>query len=266
MFRLMLRIRLFEEAVEKLFREGFEVVITGKPNAGKSTLLNYLLGEERAIVSSIPGATRDSLTEKLALDGLVINITDTAGVRSGEGNLDELESKGARKTREALERADLLLIVLDSSAPLQNDDYSILYETRENPRIVALNKSDMPSAIDEHHVRSALHDGPDTAKAKIIKLSSLTGQGINELLDALRGYAVPVGEETAPLARRRHIEAAQKAAAALEEAAVTLKTSGQHDLAAVDIRAALDSLGAITGENLYDDVVDTIFSAFCIGK
>ena len=329
---------------EKLLREGLEVVIAGRPNAGKSTLLNALLGEERAIVTDLPGTTRDTLTERLELDGLVVQLTDTAGLREGDA-MDAAEAMGMIRARAALERADVRLIVVDASVPLEPEDKALLAEPCEQARIVVLNKCDKPAARDEYFARTrreggrratakpsgrarrheillkqqqmkenfalrgdqrafrspqfaivaprrsvahwasaSLHRPPAAlgsapfgnlrrtmgvsgqSGVRIIQISALTGQGIPALLDALREQAALPGAAQASLTRERHIAAATRAAEALEDAVAALDAGLPSDLAAIDLRRALEALGGITGETLSEDVIDAIFANFCVGK
>ena len=233
---------------EKLLREGLDVVIAGRPNAGKSTLLNALLGEERAIVTDLPGTTRDTLTERLELDGLIVQLTDTAGLRE-DG--DAVEEIGVARARAALECADLRLIVVDASAPLEPEDEALIVE----PCIVVLNKCDLPPCINRYG-----------GAARIVEVSALTGQGLPELLDTLREAAALPDASQASLTRARHIAAATQAAQALEEAVAAMDTGFPTDVAAIDLKRALDALGSITGETLSEDVIDAIFANFCVGK
>jgi len=247
---------------EKLLREGLDVVIAGRPNVGKSTLLNALLGEQRAIVTDLPGTTRDTLTERLVIGGLVVQLTDTAGLRESGDAIGAAEAIGVARAREALERADVGLIVLDASAPLTSEDEALLAEPCGQARIVVLNKCDLQQCT-MYNVQCTNGGG---GAARVVRVSALTGQGVPELLDALRGLAALPGGGDAAFTRARHIAAATQAAEALEEAVAALDAGLPADMAAIDLRRALDALGAITGETLSEDVIDAIFANFCVGK
>ena len=241
----------------KLLREGLDVVIAGRPNAGKSTLLNALLGEERAIVTEVPGTTRDLLTERIVLDGLVLQLTDTAGLRESG---DRVEAEGIARAQAALARADVQLIVLDASEPLDAQDAALLRAPSEVPRIVALNKGDLPACLRAAEV-SALAAG-----AQVLSVTASTGEGLAALRGALRAQAAQPERAEGALTQARHIAAAARAADALEAAADALAAGIPLDLAAIDLRAALRALGEITGEEATEDVLDAVFSAFCVGK
>ncbi|MCL2544547.1 MAG: tRNA uridine-5-carboxymethylaminomethyl(34) synthesis GTPase MnmE [Clostridia bacterium] len=247
---------------EKLLREGLDVVIAGRPNAGKSTLLNALLGEDRAIVTDLPGTTRDTLTERLELDGLIVQLTDTAGLREGGDAIDIAEERGVARARAALERADLRLIVLDASMPLTPQDEALLAEPCEQPRIVVLNKCDIRQCT-MYNVQCTKEGG---GAGRVVEVSALTGQGVPALLDALRAAAALPDASQPALTRARHIDAATRAAEALEAAVAALDAGLPADVAAIDLRCALDALGGITGETLSEDVIDAIFANFCVGK
>ena len=290
---------------EKLLREGLDVVIAGRPNAGKSTLLNALLGEERAIVTDLPGTTRDTLTERLELDGVILQLTDTAGLREGGDTAEEI---GVARARAALEHADLRLIVVDVTIPLTPEDEALMIE----PCIVVLNKCDIrqctvskcesgveaiksgvpvgrdapgaPSSCGKDILAQANHGAPRASRptlnshynaectnifgsqVRVVEVSALTGQGLPELLDALREAAALPDASQATLTRARHIAAATQAAQALEEAMAALDAGFPADVAAIDLKRALDALGSITGETLSEDVIDAIFANFCVGK
>ncbi len=245
----------------KLLRDGLDVVIAGRPNVGKSTLLNALLGEERAIVADLPGTTRDTLTERMVLDGFVVQLTDTAGLRE---SADAIEAQGVSRAQAALERADLRLIVLDASAPLEPEDTALLAQSRlqpcSQPCIVALNKGDRPAALRAADI-ATLAPG-----AVLVEVTARTGEGLPALLSALREQAALPAAQEAALTQARHIAAALRAAEALEEAVATLDAGLSTDVAAIDLHRALDALGSITGESLSEDVIDAVFAGFCVGK
>ncbi len=232
----------------RVLEQGLSVVLTGRPNVGKSSMLNALLGEERAIVTAEPGTTRDTVHGTLELDGVRVRLTDTAGLRRAEG---EAEGLGIRRAREAVEAADLLIIVLDASRPLSDEDAQLLSETEGKDRLVVLNKSDLPPVL------SLPHD---------LTVSAETGAGMDALREKLRKRAAAALPDSALLTQARHVDAASRAAAALDEMAQSLESGAPVDLAAVDASEALRALGEITGESAEESVVDAVFRNFCVGK
>lgn len=232
----------------RVLSQGFSVVIAGRPNVGKSSLLNALLGEERAIVTAEAGTTRDAVQGTLLLSGLRVNLTDTAGLRSAAG---EAEQIGIGRARRAMEAADLLLIVLDASAPLSPEDAALLADTKDRDRVILLNKSDLTA------VPCLPHD---------MAVSAQTGEGIDALLALLEDYAAVAQAGDAFITQARHVDAALRAASSLEEMAQALKSGLPIDFGAVDAREALHHIGEITGENAEESVVDAVFRDFCVGK
>ncbi len=230
----------------RLLREGARVVIAGKPNAGKSSLLNALLGQERAIVTGAAGTTRDILQESADFCGVPVRLYDTAGLRDGA---DEAEKIGVERAREAVENADLLLIALDASEPLCETDKALLEETKDRVRIVLLLKSDLPAVLHSEGLPSGT-----------MSLSALTGEGIEELKEAA---AMKLGRtESAMVTNARHIGALKQAKQALMQA----QGAQDMDCAATDLRDALLALGAITGSAVDEAVIEGIFASFCVGK
>lgn len=233
----------------RVLEQGLDVVIAGRPNVGKSSLLNALVGEERAIVTARAGTTRDVVKASVLLEGVRVNLTDTAGLREAE---DEAETIGVQRARKAMENADLLLIVLDASMPLCEEDRQLLEETKDRRRLVICNKSDLDRALDV---------------PCDLTISAQTSQGLEELRAFLRQEAAgSVTGSGALLTQARHVEAAQRAAGRLDEMAQTLRQGMPVDFAAVDARGALGALGEITGENAEEQVVDEVFRSFCVGK
>lgn len=232
----------------RVLSEGVSVVIAGRPNVGKSSLLNALLGESRAIVTGEPGTTRDTVHGTLRLAGVAVHLTDTAGLREAAG---EAEAIGIERARAAMAAADLMLIVLDASAPLSSDDEALLDATRDSPRLVLLNKTDLPAVL------STPHD---------LSLSIRTGEGVDALRGMLTAHARGLQAGDALLTQARHIEAAQRAACHVGEMAQTLRAGLPVDLAFVDARAALDALCEITGEAAEEGIVEAVFRDFCVGK
>ena len=233
-----------DERAARLLDSGLEVALCGRPNVGKSSLLNALLGEERAIVTSIPGTTRDVVQGSLLLNGLRVNLSDTAGIRS-----QTEEAIGVARARAAMQNADLVLLVLDGSQPLTPQDEQLLQDTQDLPRAVICNKVDQGIAF-------AL-DGA-------LRVSAQTGQGLDELRALIAQKAGRLGEM--PLTSARHMRLAREAAAHLNAAAEALEDGAPLDLAAIDLHAALDTLGGITGERVDEQLLDSVFSQFCVGK
>lgn len=232
----------------RVLEEGLSVVIAGRPNVGKSSLLNALLGESRAIVTAQPGTTRDAVHGTMMLQGIAVHLTDTAGLRNADG---EAETIGIARARAAVAAADLLLIVLDNSAPLSGEDAALLADTAAQSRLVLLNKSDLPAVLDIPHD---------------LTLSAQSGEGVDALRVRLSEYAAGAQAAQALLTQARHIEAATRAIRSLEDMQKTLACGMPVDFAALDAREALHALGTITGENAEESVVDAVFRDFCVGK
>ncbi len=242
-----------------LLREGFNVVIAGKPNAGKSSLMNRLAGEEVAIVTDLPGTTRDLLRQQVHLDGLPLNIVDTAGLRSA---VDAVEAEGVRRARSELRRADRVLYIVDAGSPANTGPHTWLEELEqlppEVPVTVVLNKTDL---IDE----AARID--DATMPPRVFVSAKTGAGMDLLrahLKAAAGYQNT--EAGAFAARRRHLDALTRARQLVQSAADVLMSTKAFELFAEDLRLAQQALGEITGEFTSEDLLAEIFGSFCIGK
>ena len=235
---------------------GVRIVLAGSPNTGKSSLLNALLREKRAIVTSVAGTTRDVLREDLNLNGLPVQLIDTAGLRDAS---DEVERIGIDRAREELEKADVVLMVVDSAREMDEEETALL----KNPDITlvaALNKSDLTAAVTAEMLKAL------NPNAVIVSTSALTGEGVEDLRKTLYDTALRgASPEEAYLTGERHIQAAKTAVEALERALYALG-GYTMDCAALDLRAAWESLGSITGENTTEDVVDRIFAKFCLGK
>ncbi len=244
----------------RIVREGASVVIAGRPNVGKSSLLNVLLRENRAIVTPIPGTTRDTIEEVADLGGIAVRLSDTAGVRQTS---DPVESEGIRRTRDAVEGADVILAVFDGSEPLADDDRVwLLAELKGRPVIAVANKADLAQRVDMKAVSQAL------GGATILRVSTLTRHGIDalthEIVDRLGGGVA--AKEGAFVTKLRHVEALTRSKASLIHLQETLAARGPHECLALDLRGAVDALGEILGTVTTDDVLNEIFSKFCIGK
>ena len=240
----------------RMLTGGVRIVLAGSPNTGKSSLLNALLREKRAIVTSVAGTTRDVLREDLNLNGLPVQLIDTAGLRD---SADEVERIGIDRAREELDKADVVLMVVDSARPLDEEETALLKKSGFAP-VIALNKSDLDAVITVMELKNL------APEAVIVQTSALTGEGVEDLRKTLYETALHgASPEEAYLTGERHIQAAKTAVEALERALDALM-SFTMDCAALDLRAAWESLGSITGENTTEDVVDRIFAKFCLGK
>ncbi len=246
----------------RIMREGIGVVIAGRPNVGKSSLLNRLLGEKRAIVTPIPGTTRDFIEETVNIAGIPVRLTDTAGIRPPENAIEE---EGIDFVWERLATADAVLLLLDGSMALTPEDRGLLARMLGKPMIPVVNKSDLPQRLDEALLRDLLPEGTPPA----VRISAKYGDGIDRLTAAIheRVLATPA-EETpgAMIADLRHKVALEKAAESLIRAREGLRNGLSPELAALEIHEALDSLGEITGRTTPEEVLDRIFANFCIGK
>jgi tRNA modification GTPase len=245
-----------------LLREGVRVAIIGKPNVGKSSLLNALLGTDRAIVTAVPGTTRDSIEETADFEGVPVILTDTAGLRAPE-QADAIERLGIERTTVKMATADFLLPVLDASAPLDAEDRVMLEAAAGMPQVVALNKTDLPRMLAGDDLKTALGD------RTVVAVSAKDGSG----LDALRRAVIArvsegKGFDTSDpvLVSVRHRDALEKARASLHLARESMQHGLPADIIAVDVQDAVDFIGQITGEITNEDVLDRIFSEFCIGK
>lgn len=241
----------------RILREGARVVILGRPNVGKSSLLNRLLREERAIVTAIPGTTRDVIEESIDLDGVMIRLIDTAGVRQTE---DIVEQEGIKRTRAAQDEADLLLLVLDVSVPLTSDDRDLLRTVRDRRHVVLLNKADLAGTLETD---AALAGHP------VYAISAKTGLGIEAVKLALRAQLVSgcfEAAESITVTNVRHRDALRRAGESLAQAFDSVQSGMAGELVSIDVRAAADALGEITGAITTDEILGRIFSEFCIGK
>lgn len=235
-----------DERAARILERGLEVAICGRPNVGKSSLLNRLLEEERAIVTEEAGTTRDIVRGAAILEGIRVNFADTAGIRQSDHHVEQI---GVRLARQAVEQADLALIVLDQGQPLTDEDQEILSLARKRPHLIVRNKADLPVRL----------EGPEG-----ILISTQTGEGIPELKRAIRAQAGQLGERE--LSLLRHMRLAGRAAEALNEAARAFRAGEPLDLCAVHLHEALQALGQVTGDNVTEDMLDRLFSSFCVGK
>ncbi len=235
--------------------EGLRVVLCGRPNAGKSSLMNALLGGERAIVTDIPGTTRDTLTESLQIGGVRVLLTDTAGLRDTD---DAVERIGVTRARKALAEADVRVLIVDASAPLTGDDAAALEGTQ--PDVIVLSKNDLPQTVAPADAAELYPSVP------CVSVCAPRGEGLDELCALIGTFAPADASETAALSQARHVEAARRACASLDDACAAIDDGMPLDICAVDLSAALDALGEITGETMNERVIDEVFARFCVGK
>lgn len=242
----------------KILTEGVPAAIVGRPNVGKSSLLNAILGYERAIVSPLPGTTRDTIEERVLLGGVLLRLTDTAGLRETR---DPLERMGTQRSRQALSRADLALVVLDGSAPLTGEDLELIETAAAAPHAIAVvNKADLPRAADL--------DALSRLISPVCTVSALDGQGLPELAGAVASFYVSHGEvpEGEILTNARQAGAVLRSREAVDAARAELARGMTPDAVLVNVEEALSALGEVTGKTLREDLVERIFSRFCLGK
>lgn len=242
----------------RLLKEGIKVALVGRPNVGKSSVFNRLLASDRAIVTDIPGTTRDSLSELLTIEGVPILLTDTAGVRQAG---DTIEQLGIERTRRAIADADMVIIVIDGSRSLSPDDQVVYAEVSDNKHFIVLNKSDL-EAFDEHRVNGFLKH-VDT-----VAVSAKTGDGFDSLYHAI----LAPFRDTAPqdtdflITNARHFDLLQRAMISLSSSQTLIEQGASEDLILIGLYDALRFLGEITGETTPEEILSEIFATFCIGK
>ncbi len=243
----------------KIIKEGIQTVIVGKPNAGKSSLLNALLGEERAIVTEVAGTTRDTLEESVNLDGITLNFVDTAGIRN---TVDAVERLGVDKAKNYIDHADLILYVVDSSKELDENDYDIINRIQDKNAIILFNKQDLKPVVDKMCITSLL-------EKKTVDFSAKYRQGIDELFTIIKDMFFH-GElkfnDEIYITNMRHKEALINCKKSLQNVLESIDQGMPEDFYSIDLMNAYEELGYIIGEALEDDLVDKIFSEFCMGK
>ena len=240
----------------KIIRDGLNVVIVGKPNVGKSSLLNALLREKRAIVTDVPGTTRDVIEEYINLDGIPVRIIDTAGIRDTE---DVVEKIGVEKSKEKIEEADLVILMLDASRDIDDDDKAIINSIKDRKYIVLLNKIDLNRKISEEII-SNLNN-------KIV-ISAKTGEGIDDLKNEIKNlfFNGEINSESLIISNTRHKQALYRSLENCDTALSRVNANEYLDLISIYITAAMKALGEITGDELEEDLLNKIFSEFCVGK
>jgi tRNA modification GTPase len=245
----------FEEG--RALREGLAVLILGRPNVGKSSLLNALLGEARAIVTDVPGTTRDTIEETLSLGGLPLRLVDTAGIRY---TTDPVEAEGVRRAQDKVGSADLVLLVIDGSVMAAEEDLLALAACQDARLLLVVNKGDLPAATLPEPFASLPH----------VRISTHTGGGLADLTERMAAFftlpAAGEGRESVLLADRRHREALLRARQSLARFCAEAASDTSLEFLAIELREALEALGEITGEALPDEILERIFSRFCIGK
>ncbi|NMB07391.1 MAG: tRNA uridine-5-carboxymethylaminomethyl(34) synthesis GTPase MnmE, partial [Tissierellia bacterium] len=267
--KLESRAKLVEEKIEKLLstenrgrilRDGLNTVILGKPNVGKSSLLNAMLRENRAIVTDIPGTTRDIIEEYVNIDGIPLKIIDTAGIRDTENIVEQI---GVDKAKDMVNKADLIIAVFDASEGLTEEDFHIIDIIKDKDAIILLNKSDLPNKYQEEDLQKLIPD------KNIITTSIATGVGIDVLEDSIKEMfysgEIELGND-AIITNIRHKNQLVKAKDNILDAINGIKMGMPLDCIEVDIRNCWDNLGEITGDGIGEDILDRIFSEFCIGK
>jgi len=238
----------------RIVHDGLTLAIVGRPNAGKSSLFNRLVERERAIVTATPGTTRDLVTERISLDGIPLELVDTAGLREG---LEEAEQMGIARSREALADAALVLVVLDATEALNDEERGLLEAVKGRPAVVVVNKSDL--AFGERK--------EDVGEIAVVRTSALTGEGIGELRERILALATGgAAEESGMLTSLRHHRAIVTTLAALGDAGQANAGGIPHEMILLDLYRGLWALDSLTGQTTSDDILNLIFSTFCIGK
>ena len=244
----------------RMIREGIKIAIVGKPNVGKSSLMNGLLKETRAIVTDIPGTTRDTIEEVLSIRNIPVYLVDTAGIRETS---DKVEKMGIEKSKEAFNQADFILFLLDGSRPLEEEDLQIMEFLKERKSLVLINKRDLGEAISIEEIAAKL------PASQVIEASLLKGQGITEIEDAVEDLVYGgeiVQKESMMVNNVRHIELLQQAVKSLTDALHMSERREALDFIEVDVKNAYERLGEIIGATVSDDIINEVFARFCLGK
>ena len=243
----------------KIFTQGVKTVIIGKPNAGKSSILNILAGYDSAIVTDIAGTTRDTIEEQINLAGITLNLVDTAGIRNTK---DVVEEIGVNKAKELVGEADLILYVVDSSTELDENDYDILNIIKDRKTVILLNKSDLDTVTDADRIA-------DITDSKVISVSAKDNTGLDELSDAIvelfASGEIDYNDEVY-VSGERNKEALEETLESLKLVKKSITEGLPEDFYTIDLMNAYEQLGKITGESVEDDLVNEIFSKFCMGK
>lgn len=244
----------------KMIREGVKTAIVGQPNVGKSSLLNALLEENKAIVTDIPGTTRDIVEAYLNIEGMPFLLLDTAGIRETE---DVVEKIGVERSKESIEKADVVLMLIDSSRELDQEEIALMNEIKDRQVIFVLNKTDLTPAITQEMLKSY------TANHPIVSISAMKQDGLNELRQAMKQFIVKqgisIGQE-ATISNQRQKQSLVKAIESLEKVGDTIDMGMPEDCIAIDLHDAYGHLGNIVGEALKDEIINELFTRFCLGK
>lgn len=243
----------------RIYKEGLIVAIAGRPNVGKSSLLNAIMGESRAIVTKTPGTTRDTLEAHIDINGLEVNLIDTAGIWQGG---DEIEKLGIERAANTIDKADIILFVIDNSSGITNEDASLYQKIKVKEHIIVINKMDLGDLIDKDILNANFND------SEYIFISALEHANIIELENKIFNFvgANELGRRQTVLSNVRHVEAVKNAKKYLKEALAALKNNMPIDLIAIDIKNSWHSLGEVTGDTVDEDIVERIFSKYCVGK
>ncbi|WP_461240075.1 tRNA uridine-5-carboxymethylaminomethyl(34) synthesis GTPase MnmE [Paucilactobacillus sp. N302-9] len=245
----------------KVLRDGIATAIIGRPNVGKSSLLNRLLNEDKAIVTNIAGTTRDVIEEYVNVNGVPLKLIDTAGIRETD---DQIEKIGVERSRQALETADLVLLLLDSSQPLTDEDLALIEATKDMPRIVILNKTDLPNQLNV----DVLHEYVD--QNQLIETSIVNNAGMDQLSTRINhlffNEGIESNQNSVMVTNARHIGLLNQAKDALNDVLAGIKANMPVDLVQIDMTRCWDLLGEITGDSYQDELLDQLFSQFCLGK
>jgi len=240
----------------KILSGGLKLAILGRPNVGKSSLFNRLVAADRAIVTEVPGTTRDVLTETISLDGVPVRFADTAGMRE---TADPVERIGVTRSLETLVDSDFGLVVLDGSGPLESSDWTVLAQASRIPHLIVVNKTDLPQSIEL--------DGLNGRRR--VRVSAKTGAGFDELQESLRAFVLAQKSDLADdliLTSARQFDMVTKTLQSLIRARASLESGVPHEMVLLDLYDALASIGDLTGEVVTDDILGKIFSSFCVGK
>lgn len=253
-------LKTYDEA--RFFREGLLTAIVGRPNVGKSSLLNALLKKDRVIVTEVPGTTRDVIEEYLNINGLPLRIMDTAGIRAVQ---DIVEKEGVRRSLQSIENADLVIAIFDSSEPFKDEDFEVIEKIKGKNAIIVINKCDLPSAFDEIAIVSRL----SSLVPRPLNISATRGDGLEELKDRIFDLCLKDWREEREgvvITNLRHKTAIENAKASLNRAMSALIDNQPLEILALELRDSLDRLGEIVGAVTTEDILNRIFNDFCIGK
>lgn len=244
----------------QVYREGIELALIGRPNVGKSSLLNALLGQERAIVTSVPGTTRDTIREMVEIDGIPVFVTDTAGIRDTG---DEIEKMGVERSKEAFNEADIVLLMLDASQELNSEEEDILSRLDEARSIIFVNKDDLPERLEQAKLKEK------SGNVVTIRGSVFKNEGIELLIQAISNKAVgsnPERDQRLLISNARQYENLRDAAKYLQDAKSAIDLREPFEIIDLDVKLCYTKLGNVLGEELGEDIIDEVFSRFCLGK